>query len=814
MHRKSVHHYRFTMDKKILRKKLIEHDFGSMNARQFEAVTTVNGALLVLAGAGSGKTTVLVNRIANLVKYGNAYKSDICRNLTEEDIAAAMQYLEDKTDILPQGVFCVEAPRPWEILAITFTNKAAGELKERIAKKLGSGAEDIWAGTFHSICGKILRINAERIGFTSRFTIYDSDDQKRLMKDIMKEQNVDEKLFPAKAVLSAISSAKDALVSPEEFSATAGSDLKNQTVAKLYREYQKRLSAADAMDFDDMICHTVRLFSENEDVLERYSGRFRYIMVDEYQDTNHAQYELVRLLSSVHGNLCVVGDDDQSIYRFRGATIENILNFEDDFGGAVTIRLEQNYRSTGNILSAANEVISNNKGRKGKTLWTAGEDGDLIQIYTASDERGEARYITDCILENVRNGAHFSDHAILYRMNAQSAAVENVFARSGVSYRVIGGMRFYDRKEIRDVLAYLNLIHNNNDEIRLRRIINEPKRGIGNTTVSHAMEIAATLGISLFECFESADQYAPIARAAAKLSDFCKIIRELSNAAETLCLSELVETMLDKTGYRLSLETDTSPEAADRLLNVEEFVNTVKQYELENDEPTLSAFLEEIALVSDIDSMNETDDKVTLMTVHSAKGLEFERVFLIGMEEGIFPGQQSIFGGTAEIEEERRLAYVAITRAKRQLTITNASTRMLYGSTGRNMPSRFLREIPKEYCRESAQIDTAFSYGGGYRNRQSYDYTTHQSNSMHVYGGGTPLETKKSASFGTYSAAKQPAANTNASYSTGQTVEHKTFGKGLILSCSSMGNDTLLEIAFENVGTKKLMAGYAKLKII
>ena len=802
------------MDYIQLRKKLIEHDFGSMNARQFEAVTTVNGALLVLAGAGSGKTTVLVNRIANLVKYGNAYKSDICRNLTEEDIAAAMQYLEGKTDILPQGVFCVDAPRPWEILAITFTNKAAGELKERIAKKLGSGAEDIWAGTFHSICGKILRINAERIGFTSRFTIYDSDDQKRLMKDIMKEQNVDEKLFPAKAVLSAISSAKDALVSPEEFSATAGSDLKNQTVAKLYHEYQKRLSAADAMDFDDMICHTVRLFSENEDVLERYSGRFRYIMVDEYQDTNHAQYELVRLLSSVHGNLCVVGDDDQSIYRFRGATIENILNFEDDFRGAVTIRLEQNYRSTGNILSAANEVISNNKGRKGKTLWTAGEDGDLIQIYTASDERGEARYITDCILENVRNGAHFSDHAILYRMNAQSAAVENVFARSGVSYRVIGGMRFYDRKEIRDVLAYLNLIHNNNDEIRLRRIINEPKRGIGNTTVSHAMEIAATLGISLFECFESADQYAPIARAAAKLSDFCKIIRELSNAAETLCLSELVETMLDKTGYRLSLETDTSPEAADRLLNVEEFVNTVKQYELENDEPTLSAFLEEIALVSDIDSMNETDDKVTLMTVHSAKGLEFERVFLIGMEEGIFPGQQSIFGGTAEIEEERRLAYVAITRAKRQLTITNASTRMLYGSTGRNMPSRFLREIPKEYCRESAQIDAAFSYGGGYRNRQSYDYTTHQSNSVHVYGGGTPLETKKSASFGTYSAAKQPAANTNASYSTGQTVEHKTFGKGLILSCSSMGNDTLLEIAFENVGTKKLMAGYAKLKII
>ena len=798
-----------------LRKKLIEHDFGNMNARQFEAVTTVNGALLVLAGAGSGKTTVLVNRIANLVKYGNAYKSDICRNLTEEDIAAAHQYLEGKSDVLPQGAFCVDAPRPWEILAITFTNKAAGELKERIARKLTVGAEDIWAGTFHSICGKILRMNAERIGFTSHFTIYDTDDQKRLMKDIMKEQRIDEKLFPPKAVLSAISSAKDSLISPEEFLATAGNDLKNQTVAKLYREYQKRLTAADAMDFDDMICHTVRLFSENDDVLERYSGRFRYIMVDEYQDTNHAQYELVRLLSTVHGNLCVVGDDDQSIYRFRGATIENILNFEDDFRGAVTIRLEQNYRSTGNILSAANEVIANNKGRKGKTLWTAGEDGDPIGIYTASDERGEARYITDCILENVKSGAKFSDHAVLYRMNALSAAVENVFARSGVSYRVIGGMRFYDRKEIRDVLAYLNLIHNNNDEIRLRRIINEPKRGIGATTVNNAMEISATLGISLFECFKTADQYASIGRAAAtKLLEFCSMIHELSELEESIPLSALVEQMLDKTGYRLALETDTSPEAADRLLNVQEFVNTVKQYELENDEPTLSAFLEEIALVSDIDSMNETDDKVTLMTVHSAKGLEFERVFLVGMEEGVFPGQQSIFGGNSEIEEERRLAYVAITRAKSKLIITNATTRMLYGSTGRNMPSRFLREIPKEYCSESAQIDMGFSYGGGYRNRSDYGYNN-QSNAVHVYGGGTPVKSAKASSFSTYSAAKSVASsNTAASYSAGQTVEHKTFGKGLILSCSSMGNDTLLEIAFENVGTKKLMAGYAKLKIL
>ena len=802
-----------------LRKKLIEHDFGAMNERQFEAVTTVNGALLVLAGAGSGKTTVLVNRIANLVKYGNAYNSDFCRDFTEDEIAAANRYLAGVTDTLPTGVFCADAPRPWEILAITFTNKAAGELKERIAKKIGNGSEDIWAGTFHSVCGKILRMNAERIGFTSHFTVYDGDDQKRLMKEIMKALGTDEKMFPPKAVLSAISSAKDSLVSPDEYAATTGSDLRAQTVAKLYREYQKRLKTADAMDFDDMINHTVRLFSENEDVLARYGGRFRYIMVDEYQDTNHAQYELVRLLASVHGNICVVGDDDQSIYRFRGATIENILNFEDDYRGARTIRLEQNYRSTGNILSAANEVISNNKGRKGKTLWTAGEDGELIGVHTATDERDEARYVTDCILDNVRAGAKFSDHAVLYRMNAQSASLENVFARSGVSYRVIGGMRFYERKEIRDVLAYLNLINNNNDDIRLRRIINEPKRGIGATTVTHAAEIAGTVGLSLFDCFNQSDEFAALSRASAKLREFCQMIKSLTEAAETLPISELVETMLDKTGYRLSLETDTSPEAADRLLNVEEFVNTVKAYELENDEPTLSAFLEEIALVSDIDAMNDTDDKVTLMTIHSAKGLEFERVFLVGMEEGIFPGNQSIYGGPAEIEEERRLAYVAITRAKKKLVITNASTRMLYGSTGRNMPSRFLKEIPREYCNETAKVHSGFQFDSGYGRgygRDTYDYSTHQSSSVHVYGGGKPSYSGGASSkpFGSYSAASPKSDTSGASYSAGQTVEHKTFGKGLILSCSSMGNDTLLEIAFENVGTKKLMASFAKLKIL
>lgn len=787
-----------------LRRNLIKKDFGNMNDRQFEAVTTTQGALLVLAGAGSGKTTVLVNRIANLVKYGDAYNSDFVPFFTGEDLIAARDYIDGKTTDLPNGVFSVNAPRPWEILAITFTNKAANELKERINAKLGEGGESLWAGTFHSICGKILRMNAERIGFTSHFTVYDTDDQKRLIKNIMKDNGIDEKMFPIRSVLSAISSAKDSLISTAEYKETVGHDYRQQTIAKLYEAYQKRLRSADAMDFDDMINYTVKLFQDNADLLEHYGSKFKYIMVDEYQDTNHAQYELVRLLSTVHGNICVVGDDDQSIYRFRGATIENILGFEDDYENARVIRLEQNYRSVGNILNAANAVIANNRGRKGKNLWTDKGDGDLIKIYTAADERDEARYVADRVLESVRSGARFSDHAVLYRINAQSASIENVFARSGISYRVIGGMRFYERKEIRDVLAYLNLISNNNDDIRLRRIINEPKRGIGDTTLNHATDIALQLGMSLFEVLDSADQFAPLSRAANKLKDFCAMIKSLSTLVNELPISELLTTVLDKSGYRVSLMTDADPKNADRLANVDELVNNVKQYELENDDPTLSSFLEEIALVSDIDAMNESEDKVTLMTVHSAKGLEFEKVFLIGLEEGIFPGNQSIYGGESEIEEERRLMYVAITRAKRQLTVSNAVTRMVFGSTNRNLPSRFLKEIPNEYCDMSAKVPQ-MSYSRSY----GYDddvYTPRITRTAVSYE-------KPTASFGGYSAAKTTSTPT-CQYSAGQRVEHKTFGEGMILSASSMGNDTLLEIAFDTVGTKKLMAAYAKLKIL
>jgi len=762
-----------------------------MNDMQFEAVTTVNGPLLILAGAGSGKTTVLVNRIANLVKFGDGYRSTYCPTVTEDDIKAGEDYLNGVTDFVPNGVFSVHPVRPWQILAITFTNKAAGELKERIAARLGEDASDIWAGTFHSVCGRILRRYAESIGYTSHFTIYDTDDQRRLMKQIMKAHEIDEKLLPHKRVLSIISDAKEKLISPVEFKEQAGNDLRLKTVAELYRIYQKRLMEADAMDFDDMIFNTVRLLQNYDDVLQYWTNKFRYVMVDEYQDTNHAQYELVRLLSSGENNICVVGDDDQSIYRFRGATIENILNFEDEYGNARVIRLEQNYRSTSNILDAANAVIKNNRGRKGKTLWTDNGTGEKISVFTADDERGEARYIADRILENVKNGAKFSDHAVLYRMNAQSGSVENVFARSGIAYRVIGGLRFFDRKEIKDVIAYLQLVNNNNDDLRLRRIINEPKRGIGETTMSNAAQIAAELGISLFEVIKRADEFAALSRAAVRLRSFCDIIDELTEMSADISVSELLAEILEKTGYRQYLtESGEEPEKQEeRLQNVAEFASTIAQYEQDAQEPSLSDFLEQTALVSDIDSLDESEDRVVLMTIHSAKGLEFNNVFLIGMEEGIFPGNQSIYSGAEEMEEERRLAYVAITRAKKTLTVTNAYMRMLFGSTNRNMPSRFLKEIPEELC----------SFEGYRRAPAKSEYSSGRTSYLDINA---------------YSKAPAAPKTSAAKYAAGQKVSHKVFGEGLILSVKPMGGDTLLEVAFNTVGTKKLMAAYAKLTVL
>ena len=776
------------MDFLTLRKEVIKKYFNRMNDRQFEAVTTVNGPVLVLAGAGSGKTTVLVNRILNLVKFGNGYNSTYLPDYTADDIKAGEDYLNGVTDFVPDGVFADFPAKPWQILAITFTNKAAGELKARIADKLGDDANDIWAGTFHSICGKILRRHADRLGYTSHFTVYDTDDQRRLIKDIIKQHEIDDKFVPVKYALSLISSAKDELLTPEEYANEAGNEYRTKIVAEVYKYYQKRLMEADAMDFDDMIVNTVRLLRENEDILEYYQNKFRYVCVDEYQDTNHAQYVLVSLLAGGKNNICVVGDDDQSIYRFRGATIENILNFEDEYKNSKTIRLEQNYRSTSNILNAANKVIENNRGRKGKTLWTNAGDGDKIVIHTAYDEREEARFVADSILENVKNGGTFSQNAVLYRMNAQSNAIENAFTRSGISFKVIGGTAFYDRKEVKDVLAYLQLINNNRDDIRLRRIINEPKRSIGDTTVNKAAEIAAELGVSVFEVMRHADEYAALSRAAAKISGFCNMIDSLTEYAEDASISELFEQVINVTGYKAMLELE-GEEGKDRLNNVMELSSNILQYELENDAPTLAEFLEQIALISDIDGLESDNDKVVLMTVHSAKGLEFDNVYLVGMEESIFPGDQSIMGGVKEIEEERRLAYVAITRAKKRLYVTNTSMRMLYGRTTRNLPSRFVKEIPLELCETDGVA------------AKQYNVTS-------VTSKYTQTSANKSSFI------KSTAQKGDSPYKVGMQVKHNTFGVGMVLKTTSMGNDTLLEIAFDKVGTKKIMAGFAKLTII
>ena len=778
------------MTNAALRDKVIEKDFGRMNNMQLKAVTTTEGPLLVLAGAGSGKTTVLVNRIACLVKYGSAYNSTCEPFLSDITINEANAFLNGETEEIDGYHFAENAAKPWQILAITFTNKAAGELKERIAKKLGDSANDIWAGTFHSVCGKILRRHAAKIGYTSHFTIYDTDDQKKVIKEIMKSDNIDDKMLPVKAVLSAISSAKDKLITPEEFELNSH-DFRKGIIAKIYKKYTIKMLNNDAMDFDDMINNTVKLFRENPDVLEYYQDKFRYIMVDEYQDTNHSQYVLISQLADRYKNICVVGDDDQSIYHFRGATIENILNFEDEYRNAKVIRLEQNYRSTSNILDTANAVIKNNKGRKGKNLWTENGEGEKVILYTAPDEKSEASYIADKILKNVRNGAKFSDHAILYRMNAQSNAIENVFARSGIAYRVIGGTKFFERKEIKDVLAYLQVICNPYDDLRLKRIINEPKRSIGATTVDNAAQISESLGLSLYETFKNAAEYPLISRAAAKLKEFCDMLDNLRELSREVSIHELFENMLEMSGYMAALKA-AGEEEQDRVDNINEFASNIVMYELENELPTLSGFLEEIALVTDLDSM-DSEDKVTLMTIHAAKGLEFDKVFISGMEEGIFPGTQSIYDGPEAIEEERRLAYVAITRAKKELTITNTSCRLLFGSTTRNVPSRFLREVPEEFCINESARSTFSAAATGYSERR------------------TIITPPRSSMDGGFVA---PKKRDTTRYSSGMNVSHATFGEGVILSVASIGEDYLLEVNFKKVGRKKLMANYAKLKII
>ena len=765
-----------------LRRQVMEKEFSRMNPMQREAVFTTEGPLLILAGAGSGKTTVLVNRIANIVKYGCAYGArEFSVSLTEEEIRMLQEYTDEIADLL-----AVRPAKPWQILAITFTNKAAGELKERLEAMLGPDGQDIWASTFHSTCARILRRDGESIGYTSHFTIYDTDDSKRVMKECQRLLNIDDKMLSHKTLLHEISHAKDSLISPEDYLNDAGDDVRLRKIGEAYRLYEKLLRDADAMDFDDMIVNTVKLLEENEEVRTRYQNRFRYVMVDEYQDTNHAQYRLTSLLAGGSGNLCVVGDDDQSIYRFRGATIENILSFEEQYHKAKVIRLEQNYRSTQNILDAANAVISHNTERKGKNLWTANGPGEKIVVDNAFDEQEESTFIADTIMDSVKGGRKWSDHAVLYRMNAQSNAIERTFVRMGVPYRVIGGHRFYERKEIRDALAYLSVISNPADNIRLRRIINEPKRGIGATTINHAAQIAAGLGLSLYEVISLAEEYEQLVRAAPRLRAFTQIIDGLAEAAEELPLNELFEKAMRDTGYLDSLALDRET-YQDRLENIQELSSNLLRYSEDNEEGDLNGFLEEVALMTDIDNYNEEADTVVLMTLHSAKGLEFPVVFIPGMERGIFPGIQSLYSAS-EMEEERRLAYVGITRAKERLYLTHARTRMLYGSTSHNAPSPFLEEIPEGLVEEKRKVTLSQqkpSVQRAAKPKKTFD---------HSFGPAAP---KPSAPAG--------------SYRVGDTVGHKLFGTGVVLSAQPMGNDTLLEIAFEKAGTKKLMANFARL---
>lgn len=780
-----------------LRRKVLEKEFSRMNERQREAVFHTEGPLLILAGAGSGKTTVLVNRIANLIRYGSAYHSDEDRFLTEQDALAMQAYL-DGTASLPEETrshMAVHACRPWQVLAITFTNKAAGELKNRLSSMLGEQGGEIWASTFHSVCARFLRQFGDRLGYTSHFTIYDTDDSKRLMKDCQRILKIEDKVLSHKAILGEISRAKDNLVTPDEFITAAGRDNRLALIGQAYKLYQQGLAKADAMDFDDLIANTVRLLQNCPDVLEYFQNKFRYIMVDEYQDTNHAQYLLVKLLAERSGNLCVVGDDDQSIYKFRGATIENILSFEKTFPKARTIRLEQNYRSTQTILDAANAVIANNVERKGKTLWTENPQGKPISVYTAINEMGEAEYITKQILEEAAT-RKFSDFAVLYRMNSQSSTLERCFVKSGVPYRMLGGLRFYERKEIRDMIAYLCVINNPGDEIRLRRIINQPKRQIGEKTIAQAAEIAAGLGESLFEVISHADEFDALKRSSAKLLQFADLINELIQASSTLNLGDLYELLLEKTNYSQYLRETEEETAQDRIDNINELLSNLRQYEQDNgEEATLSGFLEEISLMTDVDNLDESVDAVVMMTMHSAKGLEFPCVFLPGFEEGIFPGMQAIYN-PPEIEEERRLAYVAITRAKEELTIVNAETRMIFGSTNRNKPSRFCMEIPEELvdrhrAREWKKPEPGTVLPVSYRETRA-------------------VSMQAARNFGPAAAARPEKPSV--ALCPGDAVMHKTFGQGMILSASPMGNDVLLEIAFERVGTKKLMANFARLQ--
>lgn len=823
-----------------LRKEIIRKRFSGLNDMQFKAVTAVKGPLLILAGAGSGKTTVIVNRIAYLIEFGNAYNSDKMNvGFETEPEKLLSAYLAGDSSLYERvkPMLSADAPKPWQILAITFTNKAANELKERLVKMLGDDGNEIWASTFHSACVRILRRYGDRLGYTSHFTIYDTDDSKRVIKDCERRLGIDEKHLPVKSVLNEISKAKDKLEDPEAFGADAakGYDARRNEIARVYADYQQQLKDADAMDFDDIIVNTVRLLKQDAEVLDYYQNRFRYIMVDEYQDTNHAQYVLVSLLAGAHHNLCVVGDDDQSIYSFRGANIENILNFEEQNENALVIRLEENYRSTQTILDAANAVIANNRERKGKNLWTSNGCGDKIELHTCPTDTDEGIFVADTVTELSEKDYSFSDCAVLYRMNAQSNNIERALVRAGIPYRIIGGHRFYDRKEIKDALAYLAVISNPNDGVRLRRIINEPKRKIGETTVNNVFEISSRLGEPIFSVMNRADEYSALARSASKLKLFTEMIESFRDAAETMGIAELFRLVMNESGYIRSLESEEPTKREERISNLDELYSTLAKYENENgDAATLEGFLEEVALLSDIDNYNADADTVTLMTLHAAKGLEFPVVFLVGMEEGVFPSQQSMYEPTL-LEEERRLCYVGITRAKKKLYILNAYSRMQFGKTTMNPPSVFLSEIPSELTENTTPTgsgngagyygsfggftekrgryftDSAESYAGA-PNRGYSDLSfggSHYGNSPY---GGRSASSRTAREMPKFTPASADKKTPSADIKVGDTVIHKKFGKGLVVLAQPLANDLLLEVAFDTCGTKKLMAGAAHLE--
>ncbi len=809
-----------------LRREVIAQNYKTLNPEQQKAVLATEGPLLLLAGAGSGKTTVLIHRVANLIRYGRG--SDCLEApewATEDDLTFLRDYAAhpDKEKRLQADRLCALDPAaPWTIIAITFTNKAAGELKARLERMLGPSARDVWASTFHSACVRILRRDIEKLGFPSSFTIYDTDDSQRVMKDCIKELRFDDKQFPARSVLAAISRAKDKLQLAADFAreCDASGDFRLQKIAQLYTEYEKRLWEAGALDFDDIILHTVRLLQEHHDVLEYYQKKFRYVLIDEYQDTNNLQYLLASLLAGGRENICVVGDDDQSIYRFRGATIENILSFEDQYRGCRTIRLEQNYRSTKNILAAANAVIRHNQGRKGKELWTAGQDGDKVQLYTAMNENDEARFVADKLMADYRAGLKWNTHAILYRMNAQSNQLEVAFKRSGIPYKVIGGTRFFDRAEVKDMLAYLCAIHNHADDLRLTRIINNPPRGIGQTTVEKARAIAMQNESSLWDVAANAAAHPELQKAAPRLGQFTAMMDELTVLSRTMDLPDFYEEVVARTGYAAMLQAKNDVESRTRLENVRELLTSINGY-LENaeGEPTLAGFLDEIALYTDLDSHDPDEDAVVMMTMHSAKGLEFPTVFVVGMEEGIFPGIRAI-GEAEEMEEERRLCYVALTRAKQRLYLTCAGQRMLFGRTSTNRPSRFTGEIPAELLDQSGRSYLDPTPTGG--DWDEFDQTPRVSTHREPYRQGSaapqsaygaqrrassspPRPQKPAPARPVFQSAAPAPSAALPDYRKGDMLEHKAFGRGMVLSTQRVGGDTLLEIAFDGVGTKRLM---------